>query len=320
MNKFISIIIVNYNGKKWLKKVLDSLSCQTYKNFEIIFVDNKSIDESVEFVAENYPKVNIIKSEKNLGFSGGNNLGIKVAKGEYILLLNNDTWLDNNFLEKIVTFYEKSNYDIVCAVEADYYTKECQVYTNLLDPFGHYVYIKGGDGSREFYLSASCLFFNKNIYYETRGLDENFFMYAEDWDWFWRIQLLGKKIFKINDLKFYHLGAGSTGTGIKYHSFLWRNQNALQMLLKNYRWYNLLWVLPIYFAQNIVEIIFFLITFKPKIAYSYIEGWAFNIKNFKKIMDKRKWVQENRKVGDWGIIKKMYVGFAKFRHLVNFYK
>ena len=320
MNKLISIIILNYNGKKWLKKCLDSLHEQTYKQFEIIMVDNASSDESIKFVKKNYPEVIIVKSKKNLGFAGGNNLGISRSKAKYILLLNNDTWVEKDFLEKIIVFYKTNDFDIIGPIEGDYYTKKSSIYTTYLDPIGHYTYIYNGVGGYDsFYLSGVCLFFTKNFYYETGGLDDNFFMYAEDWDWFWRLRLLNKKIFQINSLKVYHIGAGSTGVGIKYFSFLWRNENALQTLLKNYRWHNLLWVLPIYFTLNIIEIIFFLVILKPKIAYSYIEGWIFNIKNFSRTMEKRKWVQKHRLVSDLEIMKKMYTGFGKIRHLIDFY-
>ena len=323
MEKLVSIIIVNWNGKKWIKKCFDSMLLQTYSNFEIIFVDNSSVDDSIEFVKNNYKdkRIKVIKSDKNLGFAGGNNLGIKNSRGELILLLNSDTWIENDFLEKIVSFYKINNFDIIGPVEADYYTKKYYIYTTYLDPFGHFVYMRDGvGGSSSFFLSGACLFFAKNFYYQTRGLDDNFFMYGEDWDWFWKLRLFDKKIFQINSLKVYHAGAGSTGAGIKYFSFLWRNQNSLQMLLKNYKIYNLLWVLPIYFIQNIFEIIFFLLIFKPKIAYSYIQGWCFNVVNFRKIMQKRKWVQENRLVSDYEIMKKMYIGFGKIKHLIYFYE
>ena len=323
VEELISIIIINYNGKKWLKKLFDSLFSQTYKNFEIIFVDNASDDDSIDFLKNNYKddRIKIIQSEKNLGFAGGNNFGIKNAKGEYILLLNNDTWVEADFLERLTNFYNENKFDIVGPVEANYYTKKSDIYTIYLDLFGHFIYKNDGiGGSKCFYLSGVCLFFTKEFYYKTGGLDDNYFMYCEDWDWFWRLHLLNKKIFQINNLKIYHAGAGSTGSGIKYLSFLWRNQNVLQMLLKNYRWFNLLWVLPIYFIQNIFEIIFFVLILKPKIAYSYIQGWWFNVVNFKKIMQKRKWVQENRIAGDYKIIKKMYLGFGKLYHLINYYK
>lgn len=321
MNCLISIIILNYNGKKWLKKLLDSLFSQTYKNFEIIFVDNDSNDDSLDFVKNNYTdaRLKIIKSKKNLGFAGGNNLGITNANGKYILLINNDTWLDNDFLEKLFAFYKNNNFDIVAPYEKDYEnTKKLKKYNHTIDFLGHPIGLKDKDKAYKFYLSGACLFFSKKIYQETLGLDNDFFMYCEEADWFWRLGLMKKTYACADDIFIYH--AGGTGKELRYAVFLWRNQNTLQMLLKNYRWFNLLWVLPIYFLQNIFEILAFLVFLKPKISWSYIEGWRFNIVNFKKIMQKRKWVQRNRIAGDREIMKKMYFGFAKIRHLLFFIK
>lgn len=319
----ISIIIVNFNGKKRLKICFDSLYSQTYKNFEIILVDNGSTDGSVEFIKESYPKVVVVRNKDNLGFSGGNNIGIKKANGEYILFLNNDTWVENDFLDKMMSSFINSDYDVIGPMEVSYNSKDkdYEKYCATIDFFGHYIYLPKKDNHhKNFYLSGSCLLFKKDSYLKSGGLDNDFFMYAEDWDLFWRLHLFKMKIYKNENIVFHHKGAGSTGKGIKYLCFLWRNQNTLQMLLKNYSWYNLLWVLPIYFVQNIFEIIFFLLIFKPKIVYSYIQGWWFNVVNFRKIMQKRKWVQENRLVSDYEIMKKMYIGFGKINHLINFYK
>ncbi|MBU4016908.1 glycosyltransferase family 2 protein [Patescibacteria group bacterium] len=322
MNNLISIIIVNYNGKKWLKKCLDSLYDQTYKNFEIIFVDNNSPDDSNDYIEEEYPEVKIIKSNKNLGFGGGNNLGIDRTEGEFILLLNNDTWLNNNFLENMLKYYLHNKFDIIAPREINYQGHSLTTHISTIDVFGHPVSFQCDKykNLRNFYISGVCLLFKKNLYKSTRGFDNDFFMYCEDLDWFWRLNLFLKTFSYVDYIFINHAGAGSTGSGIKYKVFLWRNQNTLQMLLKNYTWFYLLWILPIYFAQNIFEIIFFLISLKPKIAYSYVEGWWFNIINFKKIVQKRKWVQDNRRVSDFEIMKKMYFGFAKVHHLINFYK
>ena len=161
---------------------------------------------------------------------------------------------------------------------------------------------------------------SNQLYRKSLGLDENFFMYCEEVDWFWRLVLMGKTCAYATDIFIYHAGSKSTSGGLKYTTFLWRNQNALQMLLKNYQWFNLLWVLPVYFFQNILEILFFMLVLKPKIALSYIQGWWFNIKHLKKILEKRKWIQENRLVSDYEIMKKMYIGFGKSRHLIVYYK
>lgn len=317
-NDLVSIVIVNWNCKKWLGKCFDSLMIQTYKNFEIIFVDNASTDDSINFLKQNYKdsRIKIIKSDKNLGFAGGNNLGITGANGKYILLLNNDTWIEKDFLEKIFKFYRKNYFDVIAPIEAGYDGTKRKNHIITIDFFGHQICLT--NRNKLFFLSGTCLFFSKKLYKETKGLDNNFFMYFEETDWFWRLNLLNKKFGYINDLYIYHEGNGSIRSGIQYNVFLWCNRNTLQMLLKNYRWYNLLWVLPIYFIQNIAEIIFFLLIFKPKIAYSYVEGWIFNIINFRRIMERRRWVQQNRQVEDWVIIKKMYWGFSKFQNLKNF--
>jgi hypothetical protein len=321
-DSLISIIIVNYNGSKWLRKCFDSILSQSYINFEIVFVDNNSNDNSLNFIENNYDddRIKIIKSDKNLGFAGGNNLGIEKSNGDYTLLLNNDTWIDVDFLKNIYKFYTESDFDLVAPYEKDYNNeKKFGYYSTKIDFLGHTIYLKRKNLFNDFYLSGVCLLFSKKIYQDTKGLDGNFFMYFEEIDWFWRLNLMKKNFCYLDNLFVYHAGAGSTGGGIKYLSFLWRNQNELQMLLKNYKWFNLLWILPIYFIQNIFEILFFLIILKPSIAFSYIEGWWFNIVNMGEILKKRKWVQENRLKGDFLIIKSMYIGFAKFNHLLFYY-
>ena len=99
----ISVIIPNWNGKHFLAECIDSLKEQTFRDFETILVDNGSTDGSAEFVEERYGKfVRIIRNKKNLGFTGGNNVGIEAARGEYIVLLNNDTWAPPTWLNELV--------------------------------------------------------------------------------------------------------------------------------------------------------------------------------------------------------------------------
>lgn len=319
--QLVSIIIVNYNGKKWLQKCLDSLFDQTYTNFEIIVVDNNSSDDSVNFLKSQYSdkRLHIIEHTENSGFAGGNNIGISSAKGDYILLLNNDTWVDFDFLETIVNFYHANSYDIVAPYENDYNNTKQSQYSIQIDVFGHPIYHMQSN-NLNFYLSGVSMFFRKNFYLSTGGLDNNFFMYFEEIDWFWRVLLFGGTFAHVSNIYVHHAGAGSTGSGIKYLSFLWRNQNTLQMLLKNYSWYNLMWVLPLYIVQNFFEIIFMIILLKPYIAFSYIQGWWFNIVHLPSILKKRRSVQKHRKISDNIIMKSMYKGFAKFHHLLVFFK
>jgi GT2 family glycosyltransferase len=312
----ISIIIVNWNGKKWLKKCLDSLCRQTYKNIEIIFVDNASTDDSVTFVTEHYPTVITVKNDTNRGFSGGNNVGINQAKGEYILLLNNDTWVKDDFVEKLYASLEKERVDVLAPLEAHYDGTMQDAYIMLIDFFGH-GFGMHNTNRKPFYLPGVCLLFSKKLYEETGGLDSDFFMYSEEVDWFWRLRLFGKAISQSKDIIVYHAGAGTIGKGIRYTTFLWRNQNVLQMLLKNYAWYNLIWTLPLYFLQNIFEIFILLIFLKPKLAWSYVDGWVFNIRYLYRTMKKRKDIQKMRLVSDYAVMETMYFGFGKAYHLLQ---
>ncbi|MDD4409348.1 MAG: glycosyltransferase family 2 protein [Candidatus Pacebacteria bacterium] len=318
----ISIITVNYNGKRWLKRFFDSFLNQTYDNFELIFVDNDSTDDSVDFIKEKYfdNRVKVIKSEKNLGFAGGNNLGISVARGDYLLLINNDTWVDEDFLEKIRLFYDKSSYCVVSPVVIPYYSEDRFIEKEKkynIDFLGH-PFISC-DVKKFFYLSGACLFCKKDFYLRTGGLDNDFFMYFEETDWFWRLRLFGYTFGTASGVFFHHEGGGGSN-GIKYKNFLWRNQNNLQMLLKNYSVITLLFLLPIYFLLNILESVYFIITANPRISYSYYQGWLFNLSNIRKIWKKRKLIQERRVVGDIKVFKEMYLGFAKLNHLLLYLK
>ena len=105
---FVSIIIVNYNGLNHLECLINSICNQTYKKFEIIFVDNNSIDESVNFIKKNYPKVKIVVNNKNLYFAEANNVGFEKSIGNLILLLNNDTVIEHDCLERLVTKYNQN--------------------------------------------------------------------------------------------------------------------------------------------------------------------------------------------------------------------
>ncbi len=104
----VSVISVNYNQSAVTLEMLESFRKVTYPNYEIIIVDNGSPNDNPEIIRNNYPEVNLIKSAENLGFAGGNNLGIKIARGDYLLFLNNDTEVTPGFLEPLVETLENN--------------------------------------------------------------------------------------------------------------------------------------------------------------------------------------------------------------------
>jgi hypothetical protein len=105
----VSIVIVNYNGRKWLEKCIPSVLATQYPNFEVVLADNASYDGSIEFVKLNYPCVKIVQHPTNLGFSNGVNLALSVCNGEFIAVLNNDVEVETTWLVELVNALKKDN-------------------------------------------------------------------------------------------------------------------------------------------------------------------------------------------------------------------
>lgn len=318
INPLISVVIVSYNGENWLTRCINCLLKQTYKNIEIIIVDNGSDDNSVDLVNNIFKeKVRLYESANNLGFASGNSYGISKASGEFILLFNQDAWVDKYFIERLFAEMIKKKLDVIAPQENDYEDKNRQVHTTTIDILGHPVKKTGAIPGKLFYLCGVSLLFSKKLYNESGGLDPDFFMYFEETDWFWRLQLLSKRFAYSEDIYIHHAGMNPSGKIIKYNIFLWRNQNCLQMLLKNYSFMSLLLIIPFYLLINIFEILVFILLGKFSISKSYVLGWIYNIKILDKTLTKRYIIQSNRKVSDIYIARKMYFGFGKISHLAE---
>lgn len=318
-NNYVSIILVNWNGAKWLPKCLKSLTHQTYSKTEVILVDNASTDNSLEYVSKTFPEVKIYRNKKNVGFSAATNLGIEFARGEYLLIINIDTWVEKDFVEKLYRFYQEHDFFVISPTEKRYDKKPVKILNTTIDPTGMPAYYLPKDKKHPFYLCTSY-FLSKKNYKISGGFDSNHFLYMEDVDWFWRINLLDLKYCYVPDVFIFHQGGSSVGSGLSYNAFLWRNQNSLQTLIKNYSSISLLLILPMYFLQNILEMTILIGMGKVNLALSYLQSWRYNLINLKKIYKKRKWIQKRRRISDFSIFLKMYPGSGKLLHFRRIYK
>jgi len=239
----VSVVIPNWNGKKFLAGCLDSLKTQTYSNHEIIVVDNGSVDGSCAFIEENYPEVRLVRFSKNTGFSVAVNSGIKLATGTYIALLNNDTVVDPNWLAFMVEALERTPEagSIACKMLSyDDHT--------LLDGAGD-GYRRGGlpgrIGHREkdygqfeterFVLGpcgGACLY-RRQVFEAIGFLDEDYFAYLEDVDLGLRAQSAGFKCLYVPEAVVYHLGCGTTGSGYSPMVVRLSAQNNINTIVKN---------------------------------------------------------------------------------------
>ena len=129
----VSFIVVNWNGKETIAECLNSILAQTYKNNEIIFIDNHSSDGSLQLVKEKYDIRKLITLDRNCGYAEANNIGFGHAEGEYVALVNNDAILENNWLEKAIDVFQRGGYKNLGSVA----TKNINYYQrNLIDTAG----------------------------------------------------------------------------------------------------------------------------------------------------------------------------------------
>lgn len=230
----LSIIIVNYNVKEFIYNLLPSLKkAGEGIDYEVIIVDNASSDGSVESLKRDFPEIKLIPLENNLGFSKANNIGLREAAGEYLLLLNPDTLLSEDTLRVMLGFFRSNpaaglagckilNPDgtLQLACRRSFpgpWVSFCKV-TGLstLFPksrlFAQYnlTYLDEGQTYEVDAVSGSFMMMPRKVYEKVGGLDERFFMYGEDLDWCYRVQKAGFKVFYVHSTKIIHYKGEST--------------------------------------------------------------------------------------------------------------
>ncbi len=209
MNPLVSIIIINLNGKKHLEKLLPSIFNSNYKNFELILIDNNSDDDSINFVEQNYSDINVIKLNKNHGFAEPNNIAAKIAKGKYLVFLNNDVIVTKNWLNPLITELEIDN---------SVHMAQSLILKNddTVDSSGDFIDTNGRAFSKydlpkekRYILSCkgACMIIKKYVFLDLGGFDEMYFASFEDVELGWRAWLCGYKSILIPNSIVYHLGS-----------------------------------------------------------------------------------------------------------------
>jgi len=185
----VSIIIVNWNAKDYLKNCIDSLLAQTFSDYEIILVDNASKDNSVKFIKENFPEIKIIENKDNLGFAEGNNIGIQHSTGKIIVFFNPDAVAEKNWLTKLVSLLQNS--EKIAAVTGKMYYLGEQYGKNAvfctwskIDPFSATPYNFHDDepASKVDYLSGAAMAIKKDVLENIGLMDSDYFLYFEETD------------------------------------------------------------------------------------------------------------------------------------------
>lgn len=231
----LTIIIINYNTRLLLKKCLESVFENT-KNIkiEIIVVDNGSEDKSYLSLKKEFPRIKLIQNKKNMGFSAANNVGIRAANGNYVLLLNSDAEVTGGALEKMLAFAKtKNNLGVLGPrlLNADR-TAQLSVGPFYTLPISAISLFRGdrflrsspSRAMRVDWVSGACFLISKKVINSIGLLDDNFFMYLEEMEYCYRARKAGFDIWFFPSAEVYHLVRGSSPQG-KEKVILWTFKN-----------------------------------------------------------------------------------------------
>ncbi len=248
----VSIISINYNHPEVTCQMLDSLRKISYPNIEVIVIDNASPEDDPSIIPQNYPEVVFIPLEKNLGFAGGNNIGINRANGKYILLLNNDTEVTPGFLEPLVAKLEANPSIGVVSPKIRFHHSPQILQFTVITPINKLTGRSKGlgfgikdDGQWEFdaetaYAHGAAMMVPLEVIKKVGLMADIFFLYYEELDWCYRIRKAGYRIYYVHNSLIYHKESISTGkaspTKVYYMNrarllFMRRNVKGLILLI-----------------------------------------------------------------------------------------
>lgn len=335
----VSIIIPVYNGEKYLKELMMSLQKLSYRNIEIITVDNKSIDNSLELLhslnAQIIP-LKIVHNERNEGYCGGCNRGIENSRGEFLLFLSQDRLIESDWLNKIVERM-LSDPKIGCVLgkvlRKGASTPE---YGHSYDVYGA-VLIKGTPEESSLFFGGGTVLVRRSVVEKIGAFDPEFFVYHEDVDLSWRIRLAGFTISIVENAVCHNIGGGISDTfnslgqlhvsfdreliSMPVYKFYYSQKNRIRTMLKNYSYINILKRLPITIVLIFLRGLFMSVVTKHS---SYIlavfHGLWWNIAHIKSTIKHRRGIQKMRLLDDKMVEKYMIkhsIELAAMKIMIN---
>jgi GT2 family glycosyltransferase len=297
----VAIVILNWNGQRYLEQFLPSVLSTSYDNYNVVVADNGSTDDSVHFIEKNYPAIRLIRFTENYGFAKGYNEALKQVEAEYYVILNSDVEVEPGWLQPMVDLLEKDLSIAACQPKLLSYTdKKMFEYAGgaggWLDKYG-YPFAKGrvfdipeedhgqyDEATPIFWASGAAMFIRSRIFHSLRGFDAYFFAHQEEIDLCWRVQLAGYKIYSCPASVVYHVGGGTLPKGNSLKTYLNFRNNRI-MISKNMPLSKKIWVMPV---RNLLDAIsawkgllsgdggYFIAILRAQLAF--LKWWMFNKK------------------------------------------
>lgn len=287
----VSVVIPNFNGIAFLDSVLASLEGQTMSNFEVILVDNGSTDGSCSFVTANYPWVHLIELSENFGFCGAVNAGIRAAKAPYVLLLNNDTEVKEDFVEEMLAAIRRHKNAFSCGARMVQYHDR-----DRLDDVGNYYCALGWSFARGrgkdihayetedkiFSACAGAAIYRKKIIEKIGYFDEEHFAYLEDTDIGYRARIYGYENWYAPKAIVYHVGSGTSGSRYNQFKTRYSSRNNIYLIYKNMPLLQIILNLPFLAVGFLIKFLFFAVKGMGKeYAAGIKNGFSISMKNKK---------------------------------------
>jgi GT2 family glycosyltransferase len=244
----VAIVILNWNGRKFLEQFLPSV-LENSPGCRVIVADNASSDDSVAYLRDHFPQVEILRNSGNLGFCEGYNQALKQVEAKYYVLLNSDVQVTPNWTKPIISLLENDPEIAACqpkikAFNEPSFLEYAGAAGGLIDNFG-YPFCRGrlfdtlekdigqfNDTTEIFWATGACMFVRAEKFHQLGGLEPAFFAHMEEIDLCWRLKNAGNKIYYCGQSQVFHVGGGTLHKSNPRKTFL-NFRNGLALLLKN---------------------------------------------------------------------------------------
>jgi GT2 family glycosyltransferase len=323
-----SVVVFNYRGLVHLEACLSSLVRQTYKNYEVFVLDYGG-DGSQDFIRRNYAQFKIIYCPQDNGSAGGCNYAAKHIDNEYLLFLANDIECEEDLIEKLMGSLLSQREGGLCSAKMRQFSR--RNYINQIGfsmdvfgfPCGIGAYEKDEgryDQLREAMPSGTVLLIRKSVFDRAGGFDDKFFTLADELDLAWRIRLLGYKTLINPSAVVYHKTSATLSKRRSWQLRYYSEKNTIRMLMKNYAFLTLIFIMPLYGILLFAEAVFYIFIFRFDHLRAIIKAVFWNIINFKSTWQLHRDVQRHRTVPDAVILRERVLTSYKFKMFLDVLK
>ncbi|MEO6963720.1 MAG: glycosyltransferase family 2 protein [Puia sp.] len=265
----VSVVILNFNGRKYLEQFLPSVLASSYANMEVVVADNASSDDSLLFLSQHYPRIRQIILIRNYGYAGGYNQALKQVDSDYYVLLNSDVEVTPGWIDPVIALMENDPAIGACQPKIlDFNRRNHFEYAGAsggwMDWLG-YPFARGrifdiceqdrgqyDDAAPIFWASGAAMFVRASLYHSLKGLDTYFFAHMEEIDFCWRMQLMNYAVYVCPESVVYHVGGGTLPKGNERKVFL-NFRNNMIMLAKNLPKRQSIWKIPLRLVMDVIS-------------------------------------------------------------------